>query len=211
MRVAERDDCAAARVPGQRRRAAPASSPPISPASPIAAAVIDDVVLVATELVSNAIRHAEPLAGGASHRRLAGRCRREVTVRVTDGGAPQPARGAAPVRRATPPDAGWPSSKRSPPAGASRTPPTRTTVWAAARRLDADAGSAGAARRAVSRQAAHHPQRHRQGRQVDLLAAQRIGERGRGALDPGGVAVLPLRDPLWRRRRPASVSAAPPR
>jgi anti-sigma regulatory factor (Ser/Thr protein kinase) len=53
----------------------------------VAPSVIDDVVLVATELVSNAIRHAEPLPGG------------QVTVtwevdstgvtdRVTDGGAP---------------------------------------------------------------------------------------------------------------------------
>ncbi len=53
----------------------------------IAPSVIDDVVLVVTELVSNAIRHAQPLPGGemtvAWEIDPAG-----VTVRVTDGGAP---------------------------------------------------------------------------------------------------------------------------
>jgi serine/threonine-protein kinase RsbW len=54
-------------------------------ARPISAALIDDVVLVATELVTNAIRHAEPLADGevTVAWRVDGR---EVLVRVTDGG-----------------------------------------------------------------------------------------------------------------------------
>jgi serine/threonine-protein kinase RsbW len=54
--------------------------------STIAPAVIDDVVLVATELVSNAIRHAEPQSGGEVTIAwdVEGRA---IVVRVTDGGA----------------------------------------------------------------------------------------------------------------------------
>jgi serine/threonine-protein kinase RsbW len=52
----------------------------------IPATVVDDVILVATELVSNAIRHAEPQAGGqvtvSWELDPAG-----IIVRVTDGGA----------------------------------------------------------------------------------------------------------------------------
>jgi two-component sensor histidine kinase len=51
--------------------------------------VVDDVILIATELVSNAIRHAAPLPDGAVtvawEPNPAGT---SVLVRVTDGGAP---------------------------------------------------------------------------------------------------------------------------
>jgi two-component sensor histidine kinase len=55
-------------------------------------ALLADVISVAAELVSNAVRHAEPLPGGVL--RLAWRLRtseqgRMVEVRVTDGGAAQ--------------------------------------------------------------------------------------------------------------------------
>lgn len=53
----------------------------------VAPAVIDDVVLVATELVSNAIRHAEPLPGGQVTVTWEVDAQ-GVVVRVTDGGAP---------------------------------------------------------------------------------------------------------------------------
>ncbi len=53
----------------------------------VAPSVIDDVVLVATELVSNAIRHADPLPGGQVTVTWEVDTR-GVTVRVTDGGAP---------------------------------------------------------------------------------------------------------------------------
>jgi serine/threonine-protein kinase RsbW len=52
---------------------------------PVAPALIDDVVLVATELVTNAIRHAEPLVGGqvtVTWTVDGG----SVLIRVTDGG-----------------------------------------------------------------------------------------------------------------------------
>jgi serine/threonine-protein kinase RsbW len=64
----------------RRRLAADLAGQPISPT------LIDDVVLVATELVTNAIRHAEPLADGevTVAWRVDGH---EVLVRVTDGGA----------------------------------------------------------------------------------------------------------------------------
>jgi serine/threonine-protein kinase RsbW len=53
--------------------------------SAISTAVLDDVLLVATELISNAIRHAEPLGDGqvTVSWRVQGR---EVTVEVSDGG-----------------------------------------------------------------------------------------------------------------------------
>jgi serine/threonine-protein kinase RsbW len=52
----------------------------------ISAELVDDVILVATELVSNAIRHATPLGGGqvtVTWQVQGG----SVMVRVTDGGA----------------------------------------------------------------------------------------------------------------------------
>ena len=52
----------------------------------IASPVIDDVVLVATELVSNAVRHADPLPGGQVTVTWE-LDTRSVIVRVTDGGA----------------------------------------------------------------------------------------------------------------------------
>jgi anti-sigma regulatory factor (Ser/Thr protein kinase) len=53
----------------------------------IASEVIDDVVLVVTELLSNAIRHAQPLPGGEVTVTWEVDAN-GVTVRVTDGGAP---------------------------------------------------------------------------------------------------------------------------
>lgn len=55
---------------------------------PIPPTLIDDVVLVATELITNAIRHGEPLAGGqvtVTWQVADG----EVLIRVTDAGSPQ--------------------------------------------------------------------------------------------------------------------------
>jgi anti-sigma regulatory factor (Ser/Thr protein kinase) len=54
--------------------------------SAVAPAIIEDVALVATELVTNAIRHADPLPGGQVI--VAWQLgQRAVTVRVSDGGA----------------------------------------------------------------------------------------------------------------------------
>jgi serine/threonine-protein kinase RsbW len=53
---------------------------------PLSPALIDDVVLVATELVTNAIRHGEPLSGGQVTVTWQV-VDREVLIRVTDGGA----------------------------------------------------------------------------------------------------------------------------
>ncbi|GAB3107381.1 hypothetical protein GCM10027160_03990 [Streptomyces calidiresistens] len=59
-------------------------------------AVVDDAVLVLTELLSNACRHARPLEGervrATWHHDRAG----EVTVSVTDGGGPTRPRTASP-------------------------------------------------------------------------------------------------------------------
>jgi anti-sigma regulatory factor (Ser/Thr protein kinase) len=61
-------------------------------ASVVATSLLADVIAVLAELVGNAIRHAEPLPGGVV--RVAWRLRvhddgeEAVTVRVTDGGAP---------------------------------------------------------------------------------------------------------------------------
>lgn len=57
----------------------------------IAPGLLADVIAVLAELVGNAIRHAEPLPGGVV--RVAWRLRETdgdevITVRVTDGGAP---------------------------------------------------------------------------------------------------------------------------
>jgi anti-sigma regulatory factor (Ser/Thr protein kinase) len=61
-------------------------------ATVVAAPLLADVIAVLAELVGNAIRHAEPLPGGVV--RVAWKLRTDpdgrdaVTVRVTDGGAP---------------------------------------------------------------------------------------------------------------------------
>lgn len=49
--------------------------------------LLDDVEVVISELLGNAVRHARPIAGGALlvAWRLSGR---DVTVKITDGGAP---------------------------------------------------------------------------------------------------------------------------
>jgi two-component sensor histidine kinase len=66
----------------------------------LAPTLLADTIAVLAELVGNAIRHAEPLPGGVV--RVAWRLRAEqdssdiVTVRVTDGGAPN----GAPLLRA---------------------------------------------------------------------------------------------------------------
>lgn len=74
----------------------------------VPASLLADVTSVLAELVGNAIRHADPLPGGVI--RVAWRlraaedgpaCREVVTVRVTDGGAPN----RAPALRAVGADA----------------------------------------------------------------------------------------------------------
>ncbi|MPZ27400.1 MAG: ATP-binding protein [Micromonosporaceae bacterium] len=67
----------------------------------VASSLLADVIAVLAELVGNAIRHAEPLPGGVV--RVAWRLRVDdtggeaVTVRVTDGGAPNRSPALRPV------------------------------------------------------------------------------------------------------------------
>jgi two-component sensor histidine kinase len=67
---------------------------------PLSPALIDDVVLVATELVTNAIRHGEPLSGGqvTVTWQVDGR---EVLIHVTDGGGSSQPRVRHPSPRET--------------------------------------------------------------------------------------------------------------
>ena len=69
--------------------------------SVVAASLLADVIAVLAELVGNAIRHADPLPGGVVRvawklRMVAGGAE-AVTVRVTDGGAPNRAPAVRPV------------------------------------------------------------------------------------------------------------------
>jgi anti-sigma regulatory factor (Ser/Thr protein kinase) len=67
----------------------------------VVASLLADVIAVLAELVGNAIRHAEPLPGGvvrvAWKLRVDGDGAEAVTVRVTDGGAPNRAPAMRPV------------------------------------------------------------------------------------------------------------------
>ena len=134
-------------------------------------------------------------------RRRAGGGRRRLPISVTDGGdVAEPSRCADSGRPTTPAAAAWRSSARCAETGASSdrriAASHRRSGRRAVRRRPTRLGLAGQplttpTPRGSGRQAAHHPQRHRQRRQVDVVARQRLGEGGPRPLDPLRVLLLP--------------------